>query len=227
MASRIVGVGNIVGYVAGYTNLPKYLWIFGNTQFKVLSVIACLGMAITLTISISTVRERDASLEAAPRHSKRGLFAFFKQIFKSIRRLPPQTRKVCEVQFFAWIAFFPQLFYSSSYIADIYVQPYLLENPKMTPAEIDTLYEHATRIGTRALLIYAITSLITNVLLPFLIAPSFDAQSKALDKTQQGYTTAMSRVLDRLVIPGFTLRRAWLLSHLIFATCMFLNPYSS
>lgn len=221
MASRIVGVGNIIGYVAGYVDLPKYLWIFGNTQFKVLCVIASIGMASTLAISISTVRERDASLEAAPQESKGGLVAFFKQVFKSIRRLPPQTRKVCEVQFFAWIAFFPQLFYSSSYVGDIYVQPYLQENPHMTPAEIDILYEKATRIGTRALLVYAITSLTTNVLLPFLIAPSYDAQSKASDKAQTGYTTAMSRFLDRLVIPGFTLRRAWLLSHLIFASCMF------
>lgn len=221
MASRVVGVGNIIGYVAGYADLPKYLWIFGNTQFKVLCVIASIGLSSTLALSIGTVRERDASLEATPLESKGGVIAFFKQIFKSIRRLPPQTRKVCEVQFFAWIAFFPQLFYSSSYVGDIYVQPYLRENPNMTPAEIDILYEKATRIGTRALLVYAVTSLATNVLLPFVIAPSYDVQSTSSNNSQKGYTTAMSRFLDRLVIPGFTLRKAWLLSHLIFASCMF------
>src|SRR3954452_10015514 len=113
MASRIVGVGNIIGYISGYIDLPKYLWIFGNTQFKILCVIASVALSSTLALSISTVRERDASLEAAPKESKAGLIAFFKQIFKSIRRLPPNTRKVCEVQFFAWIGFFPQLFYSS------------------------------------------------------------------------------------------------------------------
>lgn len=221
MASRIVGVGNIIGYIAGYVDLPKYLWIFGNTQFKVLCIIACIGLSSTIALSVGTVRERDASLEATPPQSKGGIIAFFKRVFKSIRRLPPQTRKVCEVQFFAWIAFFPQLFYSSSYVGDIYVQPYLKENPNMTPAEINKLYEKATRVGTFALLIYAITSLSTNVLLPFVIAPSYDANPIASAKPQKGYTTAMSRFLDRLVIPGFTLRRAWLLSHLIFASCMF------
>lgn len=225
MASRIVGFGNIIGYVAGYINLPKYLWFFGNTQFKVLCVIACIALSATIAISITSVRERDPRLEGPAAKSDRGLISFFKKVFKSIRRLPPQTRKVCEVQFFAWIGFFPQLFYSSSYIGDIYVQPYLIKKPNMTPAELDVLYERATRVGTFALLIYAITSLTTNVLLPFFIAPSYDAPSSLPSSpstnSTKSYTTITTRFLDRLVIPWLTLRRAWMLSHLIFATCMF------
>jgi solute carrier family 45 protein 1/2/4 len=221
MASRATGIFNIIGYIAGFVNLPKYLWIFGNTQFKILCVTASMGLFLTVALSISTVRERDASLEAEPRERKGGVIAFFKQVIRSIQRLPPQTRKVCEVQFCAWVGFFPQLFYSSSYVADIYVQPHLRENPNMTPSEIDKLYEKATRVGTFALLMYAIVSLATNLILPFVIAPSYDIQTNASIRSQKGYTTAMSRFLDRLVIPGFTIRRAWLFSHLIFAGCMF------
>jgi solute carrier family 45 protein 1/2/4 len=221
MASRVLGVGNIIGYVAGNIDLPKHLWFFGNTQFKVLCVIASLALGSTVALSIGTVRERDASLEGPPPKGRGGLIAFFKQVFKSIRRLPPQTRKVCEVQFFAWVGFFPQLFYSSSYIGDIYVQPFLEANPNMTPEEIDKLYEKATRVGTFALLIYAITSLATNVFLPFLIAPSYDSPANASLRAQRGQHTRLSRFLDHLVIPWLTLRRAWLIAHLIFATCMF------
>lgn len=222
MASRIIGVGNIIGYIAGFTDLPVYFWFFGNSQFKILCAIACIGLAVTVLISITTIRERDPRLEAAPPKRKEGLIAFFVQVFKSIGRLPPQTRKVCEVQFFAWIGYFPQLFYSSSYVGDIYVQPYLEENPHMTEPEIDSLYEQATRVGTFALLIYAIVSLATNVLLPFFIAPSFDVSSAANSvRSQKTYTTFATRCLDRLVIPGLTLRRAWLISQLIFSTCMF------
>ncbi|KAL3419396.1 general alpha-glucoside [Phlyctema vagabunda] len=223
MASRIVGVGNIIGYVAGYLNLPKLLWFFGNTQFKVLCVIASLALGSTVALSSATIKERDASLERAPPKTG-GLIAFFKTVFGSILRLPPQTRKVCEVQFFAWIGFFPQLFYSSAYVGDIYVQPFLEENPNMTPAEIDRLYEKATRVGTFALLVYAIASLTTNVLLPFLIAPTYDTQSgsSAMSmRSQKSYTTRTSRFLDSLVIPWLTLRRAWLISHCVFAACMF------
>ncbi|TVY50887.1 General alpha-glucoside permease [Lachnellula cervina] len=221
MASRITGLGSIVGYVAGYLDLPKYVWFFGNTQFKVLSVIACIALGGTVALSIGTVHERDASLEDPPAKGKGGLFAFFKQVFHSIRRLPPQTRKVCEVQFFAWVGFFPQLFYSSSYVGDIYVQPYLEANPNMTPVEIDHLYAKATRVGTFALLIYAIVSLSTNMLLPFVVAPSYDQPSLSSRSSQKSYSTRTSRFLDKLVIPWLTLRRAWLLSHCVFAACMF------
>lgn len=221
MASRITGLGSIVGYVAGYLDLPKYVWFFGNTQFKVLSVIACIALGGTVALSIGTVHERDASLEDPPAKGKGGLFAFFKQVFHSIRRLPPQTRKVCEVQFFAWVGFFPQLFYSSSYVGDIYVQPYLEANPNMTPVEIDHLYAKATRVGTFALLIYAIVSLSTNMLLPFIVAPSYDQPSLSSRSSQKSYSTSTSRFLDKLVIPWLTLRRAWLLSHCVFAACMF------
>lgn len=221
MASRVVGVGNIIGYVAGFVDLPKFMWFFGNTQFKVLCVIACLALSGTVALSVATIRERDPRTEPEAPKAKAGLISFFRQVFSSIRQLPPQTRKVCEVQFMAWIGFFPQLFYSSSYVGDIYVQPFLEKNPNMTPAEIDKLYEKATRVGTFALLVYAITSLATNVFLPFFIAPTYDSPSNASIRSQKSYTTRTTRLLDKIVIPWLTLRRAWLCSHVIFATCMF------
>ena len=221
MASRVVGVGNIIGYVAGFVDLPKHVWFFGNTQFKVLCVIACLALSSTVALSVFTIRERDPRTEPEIPQGNGGLISFFKEVFTSIKQLPPQTRKVCEVQFMAWIGFFPQLFYSSSYVADIFVQPYLEKNPNMTPAEIDKLYEKATRVGTFALLVYAIVSLATNVLLPFFIAPSYDSPSSASIRSQKSYTTRTTRLLDKLVIPWLTLRRAWLCSHIIFAACMF------
>jgi len=222
MASRVVGVGNIIGYMAGYVDLPKYLWFLGRTQFEILCAIASISLSSTVAISVLSIRERDPRKEPPAPKGDEGVLAFFKSVFKSIRNLPPQTRKVCEVQFFAWVGYFPQLFYSSSYIGDIYVQPFLEANPNMSPDEIDKLYEKATRVGTLALLVYAITSLTTNVLLPFFIAPSYDSQSQQSSaSSQRSYTTRTSRFLEALVIPGLTLRRAWLISHLIFAGCMF------
>ena len=222
MASRAVGVGNILGYIAGYINLRRHLSLFGNTQFKILCVIASVALSGTVLLSSFTIKERDPRLEGPPSQKEGGIISFFGTLLSSIRRLPPQTRKACEVQFFAWIGFFPQLFYSSSYVGDIYVQSFLEENPNMSDTEIDHLYEKATRIGTFALLMYAIVSLATNLFLPFFIAPSYDAASGSKSiHSQKSYTTCLSRVLDSLVIPWLTLRRAWLCAHLIFAACMF------
>lgn len=226
MASRILGVGNIVGYCAGYVDLHKYLWWLGNTQFQVLCSLASILLCATVLLSVLLIPERDPRLDGPPPKNQPGIVSFFFTIFKSIRRLPPQIRKVCTVQFCAWIGFFPLLFYTSTYVGDIYVEPYLERNPHMSPEELDRLYEKATRVGTFALLIFAITSLVTNVFLPFFIAPTYDGPviSPAPGEAPAVFEdddAEKKSLLDYLVIPGFTLRRAWLSSNLLFAGVMF------
>ena len=227
MASRITGFGNIIGYIAGYANLPVYLWFFGRTQFQVLCVIACIALVATVVLSTSLIKERDPRQDGPAPADQPGVFRFFFTIFKSIKRLPPQVMKVCQVQFCAWVGFFPLLFYTSSYIGEIYVEPFLEENPHMTPDELNELYEQATRIGTFALLINSIVSLLTNVFLPFFIAPTYDTtpvvvgipgESNASFKLDEHKETTF---FDRLRIPGFTLRRAWFGSLVLFALAMF------
>ncbi|UNI14439.1 hypothetical protein JDV02_001068 [Purpureocillium takamizusanense] len=234
MASRLTGVGNIVGFIAGYIDLPAHLWFLGDTQFKILCVIACVALGVSIALSTLTIHERDPRADGSPAKKAPGFVPFFLTIFKSIKRLPPQTRRVCQVQFCAWVGFFPLLFYTSSYIGDIYIQPYLEQNPHMTPEELDKLYEKATRVGTFALLINAIVSLSTNVFLPFFIAPTFDSQPVSATNAPghgTGMTTTMTTTVDsegrgrpwleRLRIPGFTLKRAWLGSLALFAGAMF------
>ncbi|KAA6412001.1 MAG: sucrose transporter [Lasallia pustulata] len=249
-AGRITGVGNILGYLSGYVNLPRIVPIFGNTQFKVLCVIASFALGSTVTISCLFIHERDPRLEGVP-SSQVGLRSFFRQVFKSMKRLPPQIRKVCEVQFFNWIGWFPFLFYITTYIGQIYVNPIFAENPDLSPAEIDAAWESATRVGTFALLVFAITSFVSNILLPFIIVPTYRApQVRPIDSfhssgmhharpstpgtpctmsasmtsffpvTNPDTHSRLARLLSTLQIPWLTLRRAWLLSHLLFAACM-------
>ncbi|KAF7545488.1 hypothetical protein G7Z17_g9128 [Cylindrodendrum hubeiense] len=226
MASRITGFGNIVGYIAGYTDLPKHLWFLGRTQFQVLCAIASIALALTIFVSTSVIHERDPRLDGPAQKNRPNPISFFFTIFTSIKRLPPQIKRVCEVQFFAWIGFFPLLFYTSSYIGEIYVEPYLQDNPHMTPAELDKLYEQATRIGTFALLMNSIVSLLTNVFLPFFIAPTYDMQPDmsavpgGLDAAGEFDDDDQHSWLDRLRIPGFTLKRAWFGSLVLFAGAM-------
>lgn len=173
-ASRITGIGGILGYVFGYINLPKYMPFFGNTQFKVLCVIANIALGSTLAISCAYIKERDPREEGPPKSDNPGIFDFFRQVFKSIKRLPPGIRKVCEIQFFYWIGWFPFLFYITTYIGQLYVDPDL--KPGLTDAEVDALWAKATRIGTLALLVYAIVSSAGNILLPFLVVPTYKSE---------------------------------------------------
>lgn len=175
-ASRLHGVGNIVGYLFGYANLPKYLWFFGDTQFKVLCVIASIALASTLTVSCFFVSEQDPRLAGEPAKQDSGVLAFFKELLRSVRRLPPQIKAVCVVQLAAWIGWFPFLFYATTYVGEIYVESVLREHPGMTDSEIDQAWEHGTRLGTFALLMFSLVSFVASVVLPWFIANPYKAR---------------------------------------------------
>ena len=175
-----------MGYLAGNADLPKYLPFFGSSQFKVLCAIACIIMAITVGISCATVSERDPSFEGPPAPQE-GLLSFFKSLARSVRSLPLQIKKVCEVQFFAWIGWFPFLFYITTYIGDLYFDQEYEKNPNMTEDEITAVLETGTRVGTGALLIFAVTTFAASVVLPFIIPPTYSAPEAA-----GGATTPMT-----------------------------------
>ncbi|KAH8175910.1 MFS/sugar transport protein [Sarocladium implicatum] len=227
MASRIIGFGNIVGYVAGYVNLSSFLWFLGNTQFKILCAIASIGLFVTVGVSVAIIPERDPRLDGPPKKPQAGIISFFISIFKTIKHLPPTIKRVCMVQFCSWVGFFPLLFYTSSYIGEIYLEPYLEGNPDLSKEELDKLYERATRIGTFALLVNSIVSLTTNVFLPFFISPTYDSQPVTLGPGEVDAAPKLTEesvrrpLLEKLHIPGLTLRRAWFGGLVLFGLSMF------
>jgi len=239
-ASRITGVGNIIGYLSGYVYLPSIIPFLGDTQFKALCAIACFLMALTLTISCVFINERDPRLLGEPNVQGAGVLAFFKSLFRSMRNLPPQIRKICLVQVFAWVAWFPFLFYITTYVGEIYAEPFFEENPNMTVGEINAIWEKGTRVGTFALFMFAIITFLSSVILPFIIAPSYQDPKKPLatqltpttptygaeggyfahkppskKKRRNKFLRFFTR--KRFRISFLTLRRAWLLSHIVLA----------
>ncbi|KAF2200612.1 hypothetical protein GQ43DRAFT_441411 [Delitschia confertaspora ATCC 74209] len=241
---RTTGVGNILGYISGYIDLPRYLPWLGQTQFKILCAIASFTMAATVATSCSTVQERDPTFDNPPKKQD-GLVDFFKSLFHSVKKLPAQIRRVCHVQLFAWIGWFPFLFYITTYIGEIYVEPFFEANPHMTDAEIDKIWEDGTRMGTFALLVFALTTFAASVILPVIIKPTFKAPdtpprtpmtpttphsmsgsgyfSARPTKTKPALQQRISSWLILLQVPGLTLRRAWFLSHLMFAGLMWMT----
>lgn len=255
----MTGVGSIMGYIFGYLDLRKILPFLGNTQFKVLCALASIFLTVTLALSCWYIQERDPRLDGPPSSDGLGLVSFFKQAFKSIRNLPPQIARVCEVQVAAWVGWFPFLFYSTTYIGQLYVNPIFAEHPDLSDDQIDRTWEDATRIGALALLIYAIISFVATLILPLLVVPTYDSKEsdapheesenqfeeeeeeepipRRLSFSSIPTSTAEEPLMDALVsksvdsgrlmwlsrlqIPGLSLRRTWLLSHILFALCMF------
>ena len=188
-ASRMSGVGNILGYLFGYVDLPGYLPGWGNTQFKALCVLASVAMLSTLAVSCFCIRERDPRLEDTPAASSAGGLAFFKDLYASIYTLPLQIKRICQVQFFAWIGWFPFLFYITTYVGEIYAEPFFRENPDMSPEEIETMWQRATRVGAFALFMFAITSFGASVVLPWVVAKEHELPEFREDRTPLTPTT--------------------------------------
>lgn len=172
-ASRLTGVGNIIGYIFGYIDLPKIFPFLGHTRFQILCALASISLIVTLVISCLYIKERDPRLDGPPQSGSMGVIGFFKQVFKSIKHLPPQAAKVCEVQIAAWIAWFPFLFYATTYIGQLYVNPIFDEHPGLSDRDIDKAWDDATRVGTFALLVYAIISFVANITLPIFVVPTY------------------------------------------------------
>ena len=62
-AARMIGIGNIVGFVLGSVNLPKLFPWLGNTQFKVLSACACLALVFTVGPACIGIKEQDPNTD--------------------------------------------------------------------------------------------------------------------------------------------------------------------
>ncbi|KAF9387062.1 hypothetical protein CPB97_003002 [Podila verticillata] len=231
-ASRLMGLGGIFGYFMGNVNIPELIPAFGDTQVKGLCVIACLFLILAVGTTCVTVTEQ--FLVRPPKASNSFVGEFlpgFKSIFRTIRYLPTRIQQLCNVQFFAWMGWFPFLFYSSTYIAEIYTREQNLKGyPTDTtaPGESAVVQDAAVRAGSYCLLIYSIVSLGASLLLPIFVAPATTTSTVTEPFSRSSPNTGGSGMLGgkmrpkwsrsrifswiRLPIPGLTLPRMYTIS---------------
>lgn len=165
-----------------------------------------------------------------------------KSIWTNIFLLPPAIRSICYAQFFAWIGWFPILFYTSVWVGEIYIR----EAVGNGRAEDDPeLAADATRAGSRALFLNACVNLFTSVFLPFLVSssgirpPTTDRAVKLGSAPSRGPVYALlDRVVDQLdrvrslvhlpkrlrvelPLPWLSLIRVWAIGQFVFCFTMF------
>ncbi|KAK9367504.1 major facilitator superfamily domain-containing protein [Lipomyces kononenkoae] len=212
-AAVLTGVGNMIGFILGTMNLPKSFPFLGNTQFKCLAAIASFALIASVALACKYIKEKDPRFDPYVRErrvKRRSILDFFRETVHGISRLSPQVRLICDTEFFAWTGYFPMLFYTTTYVGEMYYQEVIHArdpaSPSLTSDEIDELWEEATRYASWSLLFYSLTSLIANILLPLIIAPSYS--NPELEKP------------SRFRIKWLTLPRSWMLSHIVFAVAM-------
>lgn len=90
-------------------------------------------------------------------------YSTFFYIWRAFRFLPRPIQTLCNTQFFAWMGWFPFLFYSTQWVSDIYFANHLKTEPEMP---ID--WAEGTRAGSFALLCYSIISVLAGLVIPAL-----------------------------------------------------------
>lgn len=113
-ASRMVGFGNMLGYISGFAILPRLFPFHGMTQFQALCLIASLSVIITVTISCSWIIEESPQPTPLVSRKRTGLVEISRDLIRTYRLMPIKIQKVCHIQFCAWMGWFPFLFYSTT-----------------------------------------------------------------------------------------------------------------
>ncbi|KAI9314892.1 hypothetical protein BX666DRAFT_2029136 [Dichotomocladium elegans] len=216
-AGRMVGLGNVAGYFMGYADLVKAFPFLGNTQLKVLCAVAAIVLAIADGITCYAVSEKTLVKEMTQKKTWTSSFKAFGDITANIWNLPRPIRRICNVQFFAWFGWFPFLFYSTTWVAEIYDET-ALQNGSAG----DDAVGQATRAGSFAFLVYSLVSLGASFVLPLVIAPSGGMdryKGHTIEFKIKGRSFSFSPT-KYLKISFLNLQRAWTASHVIFLLAM-------
>ncbi|KAH7930748.1 MFS general substrate transporter [Leucogyrophana mollusca] len=156
--SRMSQAGNIVGYGFGFIPLAKlpFLRFLGGDQFRKFCVLSMTILVATVWITCFCHEEKASSENK--KQSQNKFYEILENIHKAITTLPKPIRRVCLVQLFAFMGWFPFLFYSTTYVGQVMAY----QNGKEPEIEV------ATRTGEFAMLLYSIVAVAGGVLLPHL-----------------------------------------------------------
>ncbi|THH15535.1 hypothetical protein EW146_g4950 [Bondarzewia mesenterica] len=205
-AACMLGIGSVAGFFIGNVDMPSVFPLLGKSELQVLSVISSILLIATHLFTASMVKER---VLLASSQAKKSFRQEIRELWANARTLPYVIRQICIIQFFAWLAWFPILFYTTTYIGDLYRRSLPLTR---TIGDADDA--EATRLGARAQLFSSLLALATNFLAPFVVA---EARRK---KSRSGWLDAGEHK-KRWWEGKMHLATLWALSHIVFVICMF------
>ena len=214
-AARLSGCGAVLSFLFGNLDLPSITpSLFGTTQIQIISLITCFLLLSTHAITLYSVQEQVMVSAGGPR-SRQSIYRLFKDLYHQAKRLPPSIVEIFKIQFFAWIGWFPVLFYSTVWVGDIFRKSYVAVSDQGTgmPGKDERLFEEATRAGSHAMFWHALVALVTSVVLP-LIVPN------PLGETQHTAVPSFLQPLKRLRNRSPDLPFWWVFSHFIFFSAM-------
>ncbi|KAL4740107.1 major facilitator superfamily domain-containing protein [Aspergillus similis] len=215
-ATRMTAVGQLIGYVIGSIDTVSIFGTaFGDTQFKQMTVIAALALLGAIAVTSYSVKER-ILITARDSDGKAGAFQVATQLFRTTMDLPPRIQAICWAQFWAWIGWFPFLFYSTTWVGETYFR---YEVPKDADRPVDMLGE-VGRVGSLSLVVFSSITFISSVLLPFCVQSPDTKRARFTPRPPPGIAALLTKITK--IRPD--LQTTWLISHVVFAATMIFAP---
>ncbi|SCO79792.1 related to sucrose transporter SUT1D [Fusarium oxysporum] len=215
-SSRMSAIGHMIAYGAGAVDLLKLFGTtLGDTQFKQLTVISTIALLSSTSLTCWAVTERVLVASKPTQHE--GRFKVFRQIWSTLLNLPPRIQAICWAQFWAWIGWFPFLFYSTTWVGETYFR---YDVPADARKSKDTLGAIG-RIGSTALVMYSVITFAGAWILPmFVQSPEDNSFTHRPPQAIAGFLTRFNKVKPDLLT-------AWMLGHIMFAASMSLAPFAT
>jgi solute carrier family 45, member 1/2/4 len=157
--------------------------------------------------------------------TKEGIFHIFVVIYKTLFSLPNRIRAICFIQFFAWLGWFPFLFFSSTWVGEVYQRYDQPNEPKGdTKDRPKDAVADIARVGSMALVLFACMSLIGSITLPWIVKkPASDPQNKEPPPKYE----LLNKILKAIKPYKPSLSMAWMVSHILFAVATSLSVFAN
>jgi solute carrier family 45, member 1/2/4 len=218
-ASRMSAVGHMIGYAAGTIDLVGIFGkSLGDTQFKKLILIAIFGLLFCVSITSAAVVER-VLISSRESEAKAGIFKLMGMIFKTATELPRKIQAICWVVFWSWIGWFPFLFYSTTWVGETYFR-YNPQAHDVSKSE-DALGDVA-RIGSLALVLFSVFSLVGSIVLPWVVKSPEHEQSPFTQRPPP----RLAQYLKKIQKLQPDLLAMWTMGCLGFSASMILAPFT-
>ncbi|KAJ2829887.1 hypothetical protein FBU31_002606, partial [Coemansia sp. 'formosensis'] len=189
-AGRMLNLGSVSGYLVGFMDLTSLVPWHTDSQMQALCLIATVVFTTTVTWTCVMVREEPLKHEESS--VQEGEWAgMLRGIVKGVVDLPTPVQRVCNVQFFAWVAWFPFLFFATTWMTEIMARTDDITDPLFP--------DRATRAGSFALFLYAVASLLCSVALPRFTEVLGLRRLWCVSLAAMGVTLLMTWVVDGVV----------------------------
>ncbi|KAF8630339.1 hypothetical protein AX15_002989 [Amanita polypyramis BW_CC] len=221
--SRMTNAGNIIGFGFGFFPLEKLplINLLGGDQFRKFCIICIVILVITVWVTCVCHEEQERPEQQQVPITLSEVMA---NIWSALINLSMPIRRVCYVQLFAFMGWFPFLFYATTYMGQVMAYE-LKKEPKA---------DLATRTGEFAMLLYSIVGVIAGTILPHFVSRdrrlladkdnvNQDAEINHLRETVHEWRVEAARQGRPLRLPvmPFLLRNIWTGALVLFSLLMF------